>query len=44
MSVTEYLGYANALLDTMGVKPAIVAGVIILLAFTVYQRFFGRGD
>lgn len=40
MSVTDLLGYANALLETLGIKGALVAGVIITVAWQVYTRFF----
>lgn len=44
MSVTDFLGYGNALLDTLGIKGALVAVVIITVAWNVYNRFFGGGD
>lgn len=44
MSVTEFLGYAKALLDSLGLTGALSAMVIITLAYVVYRRFFGGGD
>lgn len=44
MSVTDYLGYAKALLDQFGLTGALTAVVIITLAYIVYRRFFGGAD
>lgn len=41
MSLTEYLGYAKALLDQYGLTAPITAVVVISLAITVFMRFFG---
>jgi len=43
MGVTEYLGYAKALLDSYGLTAPITAVVIVTLALFVFQRFFGGG-
>lgn len=44
MSLTEYLGYAKAFLDSYGLTPAINAFVIVSLALALYFRFFGSRD
>jgi len=44
LSVTEYLGYAKALLDQYGLTGVITAVVIVVLAVTVFRRFFGGGS
>lgn len=44
MSVSELLGYAKALLDSYGLTSVITATVIVMLAYTVYKRFFGSGE
>lgn len=44
MSVTEWLGYAKALLDTLGLTGALTAIMIVTVAGVVYVRFFGSRD
>ena len=43
-SVSELLGYAKALLDQYGLTNVITAVVVVILAVTVYRRFFGGGS
>lgn len=42
MSVSEYLGWARSLLDSLGLTNFITAGVIVLLAAAALKRFFDR--
>lgn len=44
MSVTEWLGYATALLDSLQLRGALIAIMIVTVAYVVYRRFFGGGD
>lgn len=44
MSAVEILSLANALLDSLGVKPIITAAFIALIAMSVIGRLFGNKD
>lgn len=43
MNVSEILGYATALIDSLGLRPFIQAAVIVTLATFFMRRIFGRG-
>lgn len=43
MTVPEYLGWAQSLLDSLGLFNLIIAGGIIMIAIGAIKQFFGRG-